>query len=314
MFVIRGLVNLVPFIDGCVVTIGNFDGVHLGHRAVIQKLAEKGKQLGLPVVVVLFEPQPLEYFLQEKAPSRLTRLREKLVKLRELPVDYVLVLKFDKAFSILEPEDFLQYVLVDKLRTKHLVVGDDFRFGTQRRGDFQLLCELAPKYGFDVVDTKPIFVNQNRVSSTLIRQALDAGDLAVAQKLLGRPYSVCGRIVHGAKRGQSIGFPTANIRMLRKNTAIKGVFAVTMTGFNAREIHGVANVGKRPTVDAENAVLLETHLFEFDGDLYGHAVEVHFHKKIRNEVKFATLDELKKQIRNDVRVAQEFFAQPGHIG
>ncbi len=307
MQVIRGLVDLTRFVNGCVATIGNFDGVHLGHRAVIKKLSDKGRLLNLPVVVVFFEPQPLEYFRGDDAPSRLTRFREKVQKLRELPIDYVLVLRFDRALALQEPEEFIESILVKKLSIKYLVLGDDFRFGKDRRGDFGLLCDVASQYGFVVENTSSVNVNGSRVSSTMIRQNLLDGNLVAAGKMLGRTYSICGRVVHGEKRGRTLGFPTANVQLSRKNTPIQGVFAVTMTDVYGWRQKGVANVGRRPTIDQKESVIVETHLFDFDGDLYGKTVEIHFHKKIRNEIKFATIDALKAQIERDVQAAREFL-------
>jgi riboflavin kinase/FMN adenylyltransferase len=293
---------------GCVATIGNFDGVHLGHRAVIETLAEAGRRFGLPTCVVLFEPQPREYFAPEDAPPRLMRLREKLIRLAELPVDWVLLLRFNRALADLPAEDFINAILIEKLGVKYLVVGDDFRFGRNRRGDFSMLREFGRRSGFEVADTPSVLMDGERVSSTLIREALAAGDLDRAARLLGRPYSVSGRIVHGAKRGRTLGFPTANVLMRRKNTPVQGVFAVTMAGIGEQPWPGVANVGIRPTLSGERTVLLETFLFDFSGDIYGRRVEVIFHRKLRDERRFAGLPELRAQIEQDVTAARDFFA------
>ncbi len=308
MRIIRGLAHLEPLKRGCVLTIGNFDGVHLGHQQVIKKLAQKGQEMSLPVVVMVFEPQPLEYFLGENAPSRLMRLREKAIQFAQLPVDNLLILRFNQKFSNYDAEDFIKEVLINTLNVKHLVVGDDFHFGKARRGNFAMLKEKGKEYGFNVEATDSFLVSGHRVSSTLIRDALGDGELAMAKLLLGRSYSVCGRVAHGHKRGRTIGFPTANIQMFRKNTPIEGVYAVTMTGVGERELPGVANVGTRPTVDGGSKVILETHLFDFDKEIYGHYVEVHFKEKIRNEIRFQSLEELKQQIDKDVIVAKKFFA------
>ena len=308
MRLIRGTRHLKPLPDGCVLSIGNFDGVHLGHQAVIEKLAEQGGRLGLPVLLTVFEPQPLEFFLQDNAPSRLTRLREKIIQLAKLPVDGVLIMRFDQQFADCDPERFIQEVLVDVLRIRYLVVGDDFHFGKARRGNFALLEEQGQRFGFHVEDTLSYQVAGHRVSSTLIRDALGAGDLAQAEQLLGRPYSVCGRVVHGEKRGRQLGFPTANIQMQRKNTPIEGVFAVTMTGIDERVFAGVANVGVRPTLGNASRVLLETHLFDFDKEIYDHYAEVHFREKIRSEQQFRSVDELKAQIAQDVARARTILA------
>jgi len=309
MRLIRGLSQLEPFNSGCVLTIGNFDGVHLGHRTVIKKLSERGKLLGLPVVIMTFEPQPLEYFLGDNSPSRLMRLREKVIEFAKLPVDNLLIVRFSRYFANCDAEQFIDDILINKLNVKHLVVGDDFHFGKSRRGNFAMLKDKGRHHGFSVEDTGSYLVEGLRISSTLIRDALGVGDLAQAEKLLGRCYSVCGRVAHGEKRGRTMGYPTANIRMFRKNTPINGVFAVTMTGIDGLEFEGIANVGTRPTVDGGSKVILETHLFDFDKDIYGRYVEVHFKQKIRDEVRFQSLEQLKAQIIKDVAEAKKIFAE-----
>jgi riboflavin kinase / FMN adenylyltransferase len=308
MRLIRGIPNLPVFNSGCVLTIGNFDGVHLGHKAVIEKLAERGKALGLPVVILIFEPQPLEYFLGDNAPPRLTRLREKAMQFAKLPVDDLVIVRFNKQLADYDAGQFIDEVLVKRLNVKHLVIGDDFRFGKSRQGDFAMLQEKGKASRFKVEDTGSWQMAGQRVSSTLIRNALAIGDLKTAEAMLGYPYSVCGRVVHGDKRGRTIGYPTANIRMLRKNIPISGVFAVTMSGIDGLEIQGVANVGVRPTVDGSNKIVLETYLFNFDKDIYGYTVEVHFKQKIRAERRFQNVDELKAQIVDDVAEAKKIFA------
>ncbi|MCX7089221.1 MAG: bifunctional riboflavin kinase/FAD synthetase [Methylococcales bacterium] len=307
MRVIRGLTHLEPLQQGCLLTIGNFDGVHLGHQAVIHKLAQHAKTLNLPVVVMIFEPQPLEYFLKADAPPRLMRLREKVSQFNRLPVNDLLVLKFNQHFANLEADAFIQHILLEKLNVKHLVVGDDFHFGKARRGNFALLQAAGLRYGFTVEDTCSTIVEGLRVSSTAIRQALASGDLAKVEQLLGRPYSICGRVIKGEQLGRTLGYPTANIQLSRKNSPLSGVFAVLMTGLNGRQIRGVANVGTRPTVTGEKNVILETHLFDFDDNCYGQAVEVHFMKKLRDEQHFASLNDLKAQIAKDAIAANAFF-------
>ena len=309
MHLIRGLSQLEPFKNGCVLTIGNFDGLHLGHRTVIKKLAERGKTLELPVVIMIFEPQPLEYFLKDNEPSRLMRLREKVIQFAKLPVDHLLIVKFNRYFANYDAEQFIDDILIKKLNVKHLVIGDDFHFGKARRGNFALLKEKGKAYGFSVEDTGSYQSEGLRVSSTLIRDALSAGDLAQAERLLGHCYSVCGRVAHGDKRGRTIGYPTANIKMFRKNTPINGVFAVTMTGIDGLEFEGIANVGTRPTVDGDSRVILETHLFDFDKEIYGRYVEVHFKQKIRDEMRFPSMEQLKAQIVKDVAEAKNTFIQ-----
>jgi riboflavin kinase/FMN adenylyltransferase len=291
-----------------VLTIGNFDGLHLGHRRVIERVAEHGRQLGLPTVAMIFEPQPLEYFLGDHAPSRLTRLREKVIQFSKLPIDELLVLPFNRTLADYDAEQFIQNILVGKLNIRHLVIGDDFHFGKARRGNFALLQHRGQEFGFTVESTDSFELEGFRVSSTLIRDALGEGDLAQAKALLGRDYSVCGRVAHGDKRGRQLGFPTANLEMFRKNTPLIGVFAVIMTGLDGRELKGVANLGNRPTFYGGAKAVLETHLFDFDQDIYGRYVEVHFKAKLRDEMRFDSLTALRSQIANDVSSAQAFFA------
>ncbi|MBS4051809.1 bifunctional riboflavin kinase/FAD synthetase [Methylomonas rivi] len=312
MRLIRGLHHLEPLRDGCVLTIGNFDGLHLGHRRVIERVAAHGQRLRLPTVAMVFEPQPLEYFLGDHAPTRLTRLREKVIQFAKLPIDELLVLPFNRMLADYDAEQFIRDILVDRLNIKHLVIGDDFHFGKARRGNFALLQHRGEEYGFAVEATDSFELDGLRISSTLIRDALGEGDLAQAKILLGRDYSVCGRVAHGDKRGRELGFPTANLQMFRKNTPLVGVFAVTMTGLDGGELYGVANLGNRPTVDGGATAVLETHLFNFSQDIYGRYVEVHFKARLRDEVRFDSLPALQAQIARDVSAAQAFFAGPCH--
>lgn len=307
MRVIRGLTHLEPLQQGCLLTIGNFDGVHLGHRAVIHKLAQHAISLELPVVAMIFEPQPLEYFLKDGAPPRLTRLREKVLQFKTLPVDDLLVLKFNQRFANLDAEDFIQHILLDKLNVKHLVVGDDFHFGRARRGNFAVLQAAGLRYGFTVEDTRSMLLEGLRISSSSVRTALATGDLVKAERLLGRPYSIVGRVVEGEQLGRTLGFPTANIQLFRKNVPLSGVFAVEMTGIGDVRLRGVANIGTRPTITGGAKITLEAHLFDFDDDCYGQTVEVHFMKKLRAEQAFASLAGLKAQIAKDVASAKDYF-------
>ena len=309
MHIIRGLTHLEPLKEGCVLSIGNFDGIHTGHQKVIEKLAEQGKSMHLPVILMLFEPQPLEFFLSDNAPSRLTRLREKVIQFDPLPIDSLLIVKFNQTIANYKAEDFISDFLVSKLNVKHLVIGDDFRFGKARCGNFAMLKKKGLQYGFKVEATRSYLTEGQRVSSTLIRDALGSGDLATAKQMLGRDYSVCGRVAHGNKQGRTIGFPTANIEMFRKKTPISGVYAITLTGIDDRVISGVANVGTRPTVNAEKKVILETHLFNFNREIYGHYVEVHFKQKIRDEVRFDSIEELKAQIEKDIIIAKQILTR-----
>lgn len=307
MELIRGVHNLRPRHRGCVATIGNFDGVHLGHQAVLGQLAQKADQLGLPTLVITFEPQPQEFFAPGAAPARLTRFREKLQALRRYSVDRVLCVRFDQRFAALSAESFIQGLLVDKLGVRYLVVGDDFRFGTRRAGDFEMLRQAGERHGFRAVNMHAFVIDGERVSSTRIRAALAAGDLGTAEKLLGRPYRMCGRVAHGDKRGRGLGFPTANIYLHRNKTPVQGVYAVEMFGLEREPVQGVANVGNRPTVDGTRS-LLEVHLFDFDEDIYGRYVNVDFLHKIRAERRFGSFEALTQQIRRDVEQARAFFS------
>lgn len=310
MELIRGLCNLRPRHRGCVATIGNFDGVHLGHQAVLGQLAETGARLGLPVVVITFEPQPQEYFQAGQVPPRLTRLREKLQALRRYSVDRVVVLPFNAALATLSAQEFIQRLLVDGLAARHLVVGDDFRFGAGRRGDFALLRAAGERHGFNVIAMHSFEIDGERVSSTRIRTALAAGDMAAAEKLLGRTYRMCGRVARGDQRGRALGFPTANLHLHRRATPVRGVYTVEMFGIAGEPVAGVANVGVRPTVDGTRS-LLEVHLLDFAGDIYGRYVEVDFLYRLREERRFESLEALKRQIGADVAAARQFFARRG---
>jgi len=309
MELIRGLHNLRPRHRGCVATIGNFDGVHLGHQAVLGQLAEKADEFGVPAVVITFEPQPQEYFSHGEIPPRLTRFREKLRALRRFSVDRVLALRFNDRLAGLSAGEFIRQVLLDGLGIRYLVVGDDFRFGRGREGDFAMLQQVGQEHGFEVVNMHTFSLDGVRVSSTRIREALQRGDLAQAELMLGRPYRMCGRVAHGNKLGRTIGFPTANIFLHRKKTPVDGVFAVEMFGIDGEPVAGVANVGTRPTVDATGTrSLLEVHLFDFDGDIYGRHVHVDFLHRIREERRFDSFDALKAQILKDADEARAFFA------
>jgi len=307
MELIRGLHNLRSQHRGCVVTIGNFDGVHLGHQAVLGQLAEQAKAIGLPTTVVTFEPQPQEFFAPSKAAPRLTRFREKYQALKRYSVDRILCLRFDQQFASMSAEAFIEQVLVQGLDVKYLVIGDDFQFGKGRQGNFELLCEAGKKLGFPVVNMHTFNIEGERVSSTRIRNALKQGDLVLAEQLLGRTYRMCGRVAHGDKRGRTIGFPTANIHLHRKTSPVQGVYAVEMFGIKGEPVLGIANVGNRPTVDGTRS-LLEVHLFDFNEEIYGSYVHVNFVHKIRNEMKFDSFEVLKEQIKKDEKQAREWFA------
>ncbi|KFC07749.1 riboflavin kinase/FMN adenylyltransferase [Trabulsiella guamensis ATCC 49490] len=287
-------------------TIGNFDGVHRGHQALLQRLREEGRERGVPVVVMIFEPQPLELFSAEKAPARLTRLREKLRYLAESGVDYVLCVRFDRRFAALTAQTFISDLLVKRLGVQYLAVGDDFRFGAGRQGDFLLLQKAGAEFGFSVTSTQTFCEAGVRISSTAVRQALAEDDLQQAEKLLGHPFIISGRVVHGDELGRTIGFPTANLPLRRQVSPVKGVYAVQVAGLGNTLLPGVANIGTRPTVSGVRQQL-EVHLLDVAMDLYGRHIDVILRKKIRNEQRFASLDELKAQIARDELTARDFF-------
>ena len=309
MEVIRGNHNLRPRHRGCVATIGNFDGVHLGHQAVFRNLIEQGRKLGLPSVVITFEPQPQEYFAPQQAPARLTRLREKLLAIEESGIDRVLLLEFNKRLAAMEAHDFVEQILVQRLGMRFLYVGDDFRFGRGRHGDFRMLCDLGRKRGFTVETMHTFRLSEDRVSSTRVREALTQGDLQAAAHLLGRPYRICGRVAHGDKRGRTIGFPTANVDLHRRVSPVHGVFAVRMHGLGGESLSGVANIGTRPTVTGDPRYLLEVHLFDFAREIYGEHVEVEFVHKLRDEKRFDSFEELRRQILQDAWQARQFLIE-----
>ncbi|MBK5071900.1 bifunctional riboflavin kinase/FAD synthetase [Budviciaceae bacterium CWB-B4] len=308
MELIRGIHNIRPRHHGCVLTIGNFDGVHLGHQALLRQLKREGKRLGLPTMVMIFEPQPLELFAPQQAPARLTRLRDKCKYLAQAGIDYLLCVKFDSVFAANSAEQFISKLLVDLLGVRFLMVGDDFRFGAKRQGDLSLLKTAGETFGFSVADSESFCESGTRISSTIIRQALRDDNLALAESLLGRPYSMCGRVVHGDELGRTIGFPTANLPMKRLVAPIKGVYAVEVNGLADKPLPGVANIGTRPTVSGVRQQL-EVHLLDVDMDLYGRHIDVVIREKLRSEQRFASLDALKQQIENDVVTAREYFGQ-----
>lgn len=308
MKLIRGLHNLHPEHRGSALTIGNFDGLHLGHRAVLEQLRQHASNRQLLTTVMTFEPTPQEYFAPQLAPARLQRLRDKLVELRKLDVDQVLCLRFNHKLAALSATEFVQRILLQGLDVRYLVVGDDFRFGHDRKGDFDFLCAAGQEAGFEVVNTRTFDDGGERVSSTRIREALASGDLEGTKRMLGRPYHVCGRVAPGQQRGRTIGFHTANIHLHRTVSPVKGVFAVRVSGIGDAHLQGVANLGTRPTVDGSYFVL-EVHLFDFNDDIYGRYLDVELCKKLRDEKKFESFDSLKDQIKADAREARAYFSE-----
>ena len=307
MYLIRGLHNLRAKHRDCVATIGNFDGVHLGHQAVLRALNERAQGANLPSLVITFEPQPMEFFRPQQAPARLTRLREKLEAIDCCGIDHVLLIRFNTGFSTIDAEEFVQRILIEKLGIRHLYVGDDFRFGRDRSGDFALLRRLGREHGFGVESLHTVQVDGKRVSSTRVRKALQAGHLDAAERYLGRRYRICGHVGHGHKRGRTIGFPTMNVALLRRSTPLRGVFAVQVYGLAEQALPGVANIGNRPTLEGDDRFLLEVHLFDFDDQVYGRHVEVDFVERIRDEHKFESFDALREQIARDVQRARQIL-------
>ncbi len=307
MRLIRGLHNLRDRDRGCVATIGNFDGVHLGHRTVFQRLLERGQALGLPATVITFEPQPMEFFNPDGAPARLTRLREKVSAIADDGIERIMLLEFGPRLAAMGAGCFVDRLLVQGLGVRFLLVGDDFRFGHNREGDFALLRSVGAEQGFAVENLHTIKHADERVSSTRIREALARGDLEQARHLLGRPYRICGRVAHGDKRGRTIGFPTANIHLHRRVSPVTGVYAVSVRGVGEAPLPAVANVGKRPTVGGIEP-RLEVHLFDFDGDLYGAHLQVEFRLKLRDEQRFESFDALKQQIARDAAAARQYLS------
>ena len=289
-------------------TIGNFDGVHPGHRAMIARLAESARPRGLPVSVMMFEPQPQEFFAPDQAPARLTSLREKLEILRDCGVDRTYVFRFDFAFAQLTADQFISRILRDGLAVRRLLVGDDFRFGARRAGDMGLLKMVAPQLGFEVDAMPSVVVAGLRVSSTAIRACLESGDLDGAQQLLGRRYAIAGRVVRGDQLGTRLGYPTANIQLKRLRAPLSGIFVVEATGLGAEPMPGVASLGVRPTVKERGRPTLEVHLFDFEGRIYGRRIGVRFLEKLRDEQKFSDIDALVAQMDLDAVAAKDYFS------
>ena len=306
MELICGLHNVRPEHRGCAVTIGNFDGVHRGHQAVLAHLAGRARGLGVPTLVLLFEPQPAEYFQPAAAPARLMRLREKIESLRAQPVDRVLCLRFNAALAQREPERFIDAVLVRALGAKYVVVGDDFRFGRGRRGDMAMLRAGGARHGFEVASMPTFEFDGGRVSSTRVRQALARADFVEAETLLGRAYRMSGRIVHGDRIGRRIGIPTANIKLHRRRIPLGGIFVVEVEGLAPAPLPAVASIGTRPTVGGTEP-LLEVHVLDYEREVYGERITVIFRCKLRDEQRFESVDDMARQIRADIGAARAYF-------
>lgn len=288
-------------------TIGNFDGVHLGHQAMLARLRATAAARGLRACAMTFEPHPREFFAPDQAPTRLTSLREKLELLSQHGVEQVQVCRFDYGFAQTPAEDFIERVLVRGLGARWILVGDDFRFGARRAGDFVMLKRYAASLGYEVEAMPSVVHAGERVSSTAVRNALAAGELHHASELLGRPYSISGRVVRGDGLGRKLGFPTANVQMKHNRPPLFGIFAVELACVTSQPLRGVASLGVRPTVKAGGQPVLEVHLFDWNASLYGKHVRVDFLHKLRDEEKYVDLATLTRQIALDVEHSKDYF-------
>ncbi len=299
-----------PFARGSVVTMGAFDGLHRGHQALIDQLIDKAQALGLPSVVVTLEPLPREYFAPLEAPPRLMSRREKLAGLARMGIDYLMIIRFNDRLRGMDAAHFAKDIFVDRLCCRHLIVGADFRLGRDASGGIELLESLGRENDFTVAPTAMVELGEEKVSSSRIRNLLQVARFEEAAELLGRGYTISGRVIYGNQLGSSIGVPTANIALNRLRTALSGVYTVQARIKGETQWHcGVANVGTRPTVNDSIKAVLEVHLLDFSGDLYSKRLQVRFFSKIREEQKFASLDLLREQIENDIEQAKNFFAQ-----
>lgn len=289
---------------GCVATIGNFDGVHLGHTEIIKRLKRHAEALGVPSLVIIFEPQPAEFFGRGRIPARLSRFREKFELIAARGVDRLLVLRFDSNLAAYSPQTFVERLLVARLGIRALIIGDDFHFGRGRAGDFSLLHDLADRHRFKLEQTPPFLFIGKRISSTYVRYLLRHGYMKEADRMLGHPYCMQGRVVHGHKQGREWGFPTANIDLHRLRSPLSGIFAVRVHGLGADARLGVAYVGNRPVIDDPRYVL-EVHIFDYDEDCYGRRISVQFCDRIRDDMHFDSFAEMAEQIRRDCLVARE---------
>jgi len=310
MQVIRGLHNCRKEHQSGVITIGNFDGLHLGHQKILEQLNAEANRLNTHRCLMTFEPLPREYFAKNSTATRLMNRSEKIRVLKgfdsTIRPDFLLFLNFNRALASMPASEFIEKILIDKLKVKSVIVGDDFRFGCDRQGDFSMLRSYGELHDFSVISIESHLVENQRASSSLIRKALINDHLASADRMLGRTYTICGHVAHGEKRGRTIGFPTANIHLKRAETPLHGVYSVTMHSPKYGDVAGIANLGRRPTVDGTH-VQLEVHLFDFDESLYGEHICVSFQNKIRDEKKFASFEDLKQQIQIDCKEAKNLL-------
>ena len=308
MELVRGLHNISQRHRGCVLTVGNYDGVHLGHQQMIGVLKARAAQLRSAATVLVFEPSSKEFIDPDGAPPRLTRWREKFLALAAQGVERLVTLRFDECMRAMTPRAFVDELIVERLGTRHLVVGDDFRYGSNAGGTIESLRAAGQEHGFGVEQIAPFCFDGVRVSSTAVRERLALADYPGAARLLGRPYRMIGRVVRGRRLGRALGFPTANLRLMRRKPPVWGISAVWVHGIESRPLPGVASLGTRPTVNGIEP-LLEVHIFDFSGDLYGRAIEVEFVAKLRDEVKFESLDAMMVQMKIDGARARDLLSK-----
>jgi len=308
MELVRGLQNISKAARGCVLTVGNYDGVHLGHQQMITAVKRRAAELGSLATVLVFEPSSKEFIDPEGAPPRLTRWREKCVALAALGVERLVTLRFDERMRAMTPQSFVDQLIVAGLGARHVVVGDDFRYGSNACGTLESLRASGRAQGFGVEQMEPFVVDGVRVSSTAVRERLERADYSGAARLLGRRYCMIGRVAHGNELGRTLGFPTANLRLMRRKSPMWGVLAVRVHGISLKPLGGVASLGTRPTVNGTEP-LLEVHVFDFSGDLYGRLIEVEFVAKLRDEVKFDSLDSMIVQMKVDAAQARELLSK-----
>jgi riboflavin kinase / FMN adenylyltransferase len=308
MELVRGLENFPGAARGCVLTVGNYDGVHLGHQQMIRAVKRRAAALRVPAAVMVFEPSSKEFIDPDGAPARLTRWREKFTALKAAGVDRLVTLRFDEPMREMSPECFVEQLLVEGLGARHVVVGDDFRYGRKACGTIDSLRQAGRERGFGVEQIEPFVVDGVRVSSTAVRERLERGDYVGAARLLGRRYRMTGHVAHGRELGRTLGFPTANLHLMRRKSPTWGVLAVRVHGIGAGSREGVASLGTRPTVNG-TLPLLEVHVFDFSGELYGRLIEVEFIAKLRDEAKFDSLEAMVEQMKIDAAQAREILSR-----
>ena len=308
MLIFQGFSPKHPAPRGRAVTIGNFDGVHLGHQALIEKTRSLANEHDLISTVVTFEPHPKAFFAPQQAPGKIQGLRGKALAIESFGIDELCVLRFRHSLASMNAAAFIQDFLCNGLQAKQIVIGDDFRFGAKRLGDFQMLREAGDTMGWQVHSITSVSHDGERASSSRLRQALSSADLALAHALMGRPYMLSGRVCHGRKLGRTIGFPTLNIPVPR-TLIVSGIFVVSVHGIASNPVRGVASLGHRPTIEDAGRLMLEVHLFDWSKEIYGKKVCVEFHEKLRNEARYESIDEMTQQIQRDAQAARDYFLQ-----